>query len=142
MSCVDVSAALFPMPTTRTFKSLKSEGLPRFSQFQWNTNSPRWSVEPLEALNMDNLSLEVFHSLEDGNIRFGGESTTYHDFVKVSSFFTPCTFQTNLPLGSFRVPLDPLDRGVELHISVQIKVSGVGLKVVTYLRSSEVWRKV
>jgi hypothetical protein len=91
---------------------------------------------------MDDFSLKVFHSLEGGNNRFGSESTAYHNFVKVFGFFAACTLQANLPLGTFRVPLDPLDRGVEFHISVEIEVSGVGLKVVTYLRSREVRRKV
>jgi len=67
---------------------------------------------------MDDFSLKVFHSLEGGNNRFGSESTAYHNFVKVFGFFAACTLQANLPLGTFRVPLDPLDRGVEFHISV------------------------
>jgi len=121
MSAVEVSAALFPIPTTRTLISLKSDGL-----FFVRNASGGWYISiPLECLNMKDLPFELLLSFECWSHCLFIQPTTKDDLVKIAGFFVVICGSADLPSGILCIALNPSDGGVELNIPVHVKMCGI-----------------
>lgn len=81
-------------------------------------SDPTLNRVPFEGLNVHNLALEILQPFELRCDGFESKSTAQHDSVKVSSLLTLSIVQTNLPLGTFCISLDPLNGRIKLYISI------------------------
>lgn len=91
---------------------------------------------------MNNFPFELFATFKLGHSSFSGKSVTYYDSVKVLYLLFPIRCNGNVPLGIIEVSLDPVDRCVQLNMSVKIEVRSVRLDVAISLRSSKMSWKI
>jgi hypothetical protein len=73
---------------------------------------------PFERLDMNDLAFEFLYPFKFWCHGFAGQPTAHDDSIEVLGPFTVPITDTNLPLCILGIPFDPLDRCIELHVSI------------------------